>query len=619
MSRCHDPKGFAFRHAKAMHWLRFALWFTALPASMSSPVESKYGTKAPAPSSHGNDKGSTSQQAAGPENLGGASHAAHAEEMSPYPRNSSAYQRVAHWFSGQPLNETEYRERNWMWIRCRTRYTPIFDVGGAWTENELAEWKHAQKKANRFCPVTDWRVKYYNGQGWGDAEVTFWYPWHGCTHKTAARAVHLELPGVRGYRTKQPSPNQDQGQNQDQDIQPSSGLVSVLRTSLIRTPPPPQAPPPQPKGKGALLEIRFTTHAPRRRGFHVASLSVDCTISENGFKSGYAGTSPPTPLRAHIRAHLESFYINCFASLRPSAVLDALSVDPHIPAHPPQLLPTTSAMSSSSLSAAGQRLAGKTILITGASSGIGRSTAREFARTCPTGNLRIILAARRVDELQSLAADIKADVGDGVQVLPAKLDVSDPEAVRSFVPGLPEEWRDIHVLVNNAGLVKGVARAPEIAEEDMNVMFNTNVTGLVNMTQAILPIFLKRPNGGQGDIVNIGSIAGREPYPGGAIYCATKAAVHSISDALRKELIATRVRVIEVDPGQVETNFSVVRFYGDKAKADAVYSGCEPLTPDDVAEVIVFTVSRRENVIVADTLLFPNHQASALIMHRKSS
>ncbi|KEY66598.1 hypothetical protein S7711_01892 [Stachybotrys chartarum IBT 7711] len=267
-------------------------------------------------------------------------------------------------------------------------------------------------------------------------------------------------------------------------------------------------------------------------------------------------------------------------------------------------------------SAAAQRLAGKTILITGASSGIGRSTAREFARTSPN-DLRLILAARRVDELEQVAKDIAAEVGDGVKVLPVKLDVSDPTAVRNFVPNLPEEWRDIHVLVNNAGLVRGVARAPDIAEEDINVMFETNVTGLINVTQAILPIFLKRPNGGQGDIVNIGSIAGREPYPGGTIYCATKAAVRSISESMRKELIATRVRVIEIDPGQVETNFSVVRFYGDKAKADAVYAGVEPLTPDDIAEVIVFAVSRRENVIVADTLLFPNHQASATIMHRK--
>lgn len=125
----------------------------------------------------------------------------------------------------------------------------------------------------------------------------------------------------------------------------------------------------------------------------------------------------------------------------------------------------------------------------------------------------------------------------------------------------------------NSGLVKGVAKAPEIAEEDINVMFATNVTGLINITQAILPSMLKRNNGeGSGDIINIGSIAGREPYPGGGIYCATKAAVRSFTEALRKELISKRVRVITIDPGQVETEFSVVRFYGDKSKADAVYA-----------------------------------------------
>jgi len=123
-----------------------------------------------------------------------------------------------------------------------------------------------------------------------------------------------------------------------------------------------------------------------------------------------------------------------------------------------------------------------------------------------------------------------------------------------------------------SGLVKGVAQAPSIAEEDINVMFATNVTGLINMTQAILPIFKARPDGGKGDIINIGSIAGREPYQGGSIYCATKAAVRSFTDALRRELIATRIRIIEVDPGQVETEFSVVRFYGDKKKADAIYA-----------------------------------------------
>jgi len=174
------------------------------------------------------------------------------------------------------------------------------------------------------------------------------------------------------------------------------------------------------------------------------------------------------------------------------------------------------------------------------------------------------------------------------------------------------------VLTGSRGLVKGVAKAPEIAEEDIDIMFRTNVTGLINMTQAILPIFKARPDGGKGDIINIGSVAGREPYAGGSIYCATKAAARSFTDALRKELIATRIRVMEIDPGQVETEFSVVRFYGDKAKADAVYAGVDPLTPDDIAEVVVFVAGRRENVVVADTLIFPSHQAGAGVMHRKS-
>ncbi|PSS02247.1 hypothetical protein BD289DRAFT_359793 [Coniella lustricola] len=261
-------------------------------------------------------------------------------------------------------------------------------------------------------------------------------------------------------------------------------------------------------------------------------------------------------------------------------------------------------------SSAARRLQDKTVLITGASSGIGKSTALEFARTAPSNGLRIIVTARRLESLQQLAADIDKETSGGVKVLPVQLDVSDPQQVRGLVPGLPEEWKGIDVLVNNAGLVKGVAKAPEIAEEDIKVMFDTNVTGLINVTQAILPIFKKRPNGGAGDIINVGSIAGRDPYPGGSIYCATKAAVRSFTDALRKELISTRIRVIEIDPGQVETEFSIVRFYGDKAKADKVYEGGEPLTPEDIAEVIVFTATRRENVVIADTLIFPQHQVS---------
>ncbi|KAG7004990.1 NADP-dependent 3-hydroxy acid dehydrogenase [Physcia stellaris] len=262
--------------------------------------------------------------------------------------------------------------------------------------------------------------------------------------------------------------------------------------------------------------------------------------------------------------------------------------------------------------AMGERLEGKTIVVTGASSGI----AMEFARTSPK-NLKLILTARRLDTLKQIAEEIKGEVGTGVQVMPVKLDVSRPEEVKGFVKSLPADFQDIDVLVNNAGLVKGTAKAPDIQDEDIDIMFSTNVTGLIHMTQAILPIFRKRGNGGQGDIINIGSIAGREGYPGGSIYCASKAAVRTFTDALRRELIATRIRIIELDPGQVETEFSLVRFYGDKDKADAVYAGCEPLTPEDIAEVVVFTAGRRENVVVADTLIFPNHQAAATVMHKK--
>ncbi|KAJ5356362.1 Short-chain dehydrogenase/reductase SDR [Penicillium concentricum] len=314
-----------------------------------------------------------------------------------------------------------------------------------------------------------------------------------------------------------------------------------------------------------------------------------------------------TYLRASIRS------IGHFRQLLHPFTPSPLSANPH----PFPLTAYQTSLRRTMASAMAKRLEGKTIIVTGASSGIGKSTAKEFARTSPK-NLKLIITARRIDTLKEVAAEIKQEVGDGVQVLPVKLDVSNPEEINNFVSSLPEEFRDIDVLVNNAGLVKGVAQAPEIAAEDIKVMFDTNVTGLINMTQAILPIFKKRSDGGRGDIINIGSIAGREPYSGGSIYCATKAAVRSFTDAMRKELIATRIRVIEIDPGQVETEFSVVRFNGDKSKADAVYKGVEPLTGDDIAEIVVFSAGRRENVVIADTLVFPNHQAAAGILHRKS-
>ena len=217
-----------------------------------------------------------------------------------------------------------------------------------------------------------------------------------------------------------------------------------------------------------------------------------------------------------------------------------------------------------------ERLTGKTILITGASSGIGRSTALEFARTAPK-DLKLILTARRLESLHELQQQIDKEVGSGVKCLPVRMDVSKVADVQSFVPNLPAEFADVDILVNNAGLSAGVDKAPDIKQADIHTMIDTNITGLIGMTQAVLPIFKKRPGGGTGDIINIGSIAGREGYAGGSIYCATKAAVRYFTESLRKEMIATKIRVMEIDPGRVETEFSVVRFGGDKAKADAVY------------------------------------------------
>ncbi|KAK3904946.1 hypothetical protein C8A05DRAFT_42045 [Staphylotrichum tortipilum] len=379
-----------------------------------------------------------------------------------------------------------------------------------------------------------------------------------------------------------------------------------------------------------MIKQRYIEEAKRRRSVRLSQMGVITGAAVTGVAA--AGVAAAVlcrfPLSLSCQPHLG------FSSLSrvpfPPTITKITTTTPSpltTPFSPP---PPKRTMSTSTLPpSAAARLEGKTILITGASSGIGRSCALEFARAAPR-DLRLILTARREERLQELKEEIRKEVGEGVKVLVRALDVADKDAVRGFVGGLEEGFKGVDVLVNNAGLVKGVARAPGIAEEDIDVMFQTNVTGLINMTQAVLPIFKARPDGGAGDIINIGSIAGREPYAGGSIYCATKAAVRAFTDALRKELIDTRIRVMEVDPGQVETlgvlmrlgfvvqEFSVVRFYGDKSKADAVYDGCDPLTPDDIAEVVVFVASRRQNVVVADTLIFPSHQAGAGVLHRKS-
>ncbi|EMR09828.1 hypothetical protein PNEG_02009 [Pneumocystis murina B123] len=256
------------------------------------------------------------------------------------------------------------------------------------------------------------------------------------------------------------------------------------------------------------------------------------------------------------------------------------------------------------------RLSNKTIFITGASSGIGKACAYEFAKTNNT--VKLIISARR--DVTEIAKDIESTF-PGVKVLPLRLDVSKLEDIEEKIEGLPDSFKDIDILINNAGFVIGMERVGEINPGIMMDMFSTNVFGLINITQKILNIFHQK--GGKGDIINIGSIAGREPYPNGSIYCATKAAVRSFTNSLRKELINTRIRVIEIDPGLVKTEFSIVRFCGDKSRADAVYQNMEPLTGEDVAEAIVFAASRRENVVIADTLIFPNCQASISHVYRE--
>ncbi|KAK6454825.1 uncharacterized protein RJT20DRAFT_135994 [Scheffersomyces xylosifermentans] len=258
-----------------------------------------------------------------------------------------------------------------------------------------------------------------------------------------------------------------------------------------------------------------------------------------------------------------------------------------------------------------ERLANKTILITGASAGIGLATAKEIADAA-NGNVKLVLTARRKEKLDQLAEELKKSFPN-IKVLAASLDVSKVETIPGFVKDLPKEFADIDVLINNAGLALGRDPIGEILQEDINGMFQTNVLGLINLTQAVLPI-LKAKN--SGDIVNLGSIAGRDPYPGGGIYCATKAAVKSFSHVLRKELINTKIRVLEVDPGNVETDFSITRFKNDVEKAKAVYANTEPLVAEDIAEIIVFGITRKQNTVIAETLVFSTNQASASHLYR---
>jgi NADP-dependent 3-hydroxy acid dehydrogenase YdfG len=221
--------------------------------------------------------------------------------------------------------------------------------------------------------------------------------------------------------------------------------------------------------------------------------------------------------------------------------------------------------------------------------------------------------ARRVERLERLAQRLRELGSPETRVV--GLDVRDAEAVRRAVGELPAPWLEVEVLVNNAGLSRGLDRLHEGRLEDWNEMIDTNVKGLLHVDRAVVPHMVAR---GRGTVVHVGSIAGRETYPRGNVYCATKAAVRALGDGLRLDLLGTGVRVATIDPGMVETEFSQVRFRGDAERAAAVYRGLRPLVAADVAEVVLFVATRPPHVALAEVLLLPTDQASATHLHRRS-
>ena len=249
----------------------------------------------------------------------------------------------------------------------------------------------------------------------------------------------------------------------------------------------------------------------------------------------------------------------------------------------------------------------KTVLITGASSGIGLSCAHKFAEN---GD-RLILTARNSQKLTQIEEELKAK---GVDVLTLVFDVRDREAATLAIENLPKEWSEIDVLVNNAGLALGLEPEYEGDLEDWETMIDTNIKGLLTMTRIIVPGMVERDCG---HIINIGSVAGDAAYAGGNVYCATKAAVKALSDGLRIDVANTSIRVTNLKPGLVETNFSNIRFHGDTSRAANVYKGITPLTGDDIADVALFASNAPAHVQIAEVLILATHQASGSVIVRK--
>jgi serine 3-dehydrogenase len=253
-------------------------------------------------------------------------------------------------------------------------------------------------------------------------------------------------------------------------------------------------------------------------------------------------------------------------------------------------------------------LKGKITFITGASSGIGKACAEVFARE----KSNLILTARRIDRLKVLANNLEKSYGIKVKCL--KLDVRNYDEVKNAIDSLDKNWNKIDILVNNAGLSRGLDKIHEGKKEDWDEMIDTNIKGLAYVTRHVLPLMVKR---NKGHVINIGSTAGHDVYPSGNVYAATKFAVKALSQSTRYDVLDMGIKVTSVDPGMVETEFSIVRFRGDKERAKKVYTGINPLSPKDVAETVLFCATRPQNVNINQVILTPLAQASSTQIVRK--
>ena len=249
----------------------------------------------------------------------------------------------------------------------------------------------------------------------------------------------------------------------------------------------------------------------------------------------------------------------------------------------------------------------KIVMVTGATSGIGEACARKFAR----GGYNVIITGRRKEKLDTLRRELE---NMGAEVLAMEFDVRERASAHKAVDFLKGKWANINVLINNAGLALGLDKEYEGSFEDWDTMIDTNIKVLLNMTRFVVPGMVER---NEGHIINIGSVAGDAAYANGNVYCATKAAVKALSDGLRIDVAESNVRVTNLKPGLVQTNFSNVRFHGDDARAESVYKGVKPLTGDDIADVAFYAASAPAHVQIAEVLILATHQANGSVIVRK--